>query len=195
MTRVAIIEYNAGNTLSVSSALLRLGADVVVSRQVDEIRSADKVIFPGVGHAAAAVNWLKHFDLFDFITELSQPVLGICLGMQLMSSFCEEGQVSGLNLFDAECLRFELDGLKVPHMGWNQVSHQNENIFKDISQESYFYFVHSYRISVCADTIAECEYGSPFSAALRKENFFGVQFHPEKSGEAGQKLLSNFLAL
>ena len=196
MSKVVIIEYNAGNTLSVESALRRSGAEVVLSRNPEIIKSADKVIFPGVGHAAAAMKSLNEFSLTKLIKQLKQPVLGICLGMQLLASFCEEGHTQGFSIINADCSLFKETNLKVPHMGWNSVSFKaSQPLFKNIKDNSYFYFVHSYRLPVTEETIGICNYGSDFSAAVQKNNFYGVQFHPEKSSDAGQQIFSNFLNL
>lgn len=187
--RVAVIDYGAGNLTSLKYALQRCGvSNVQITSDRGVIRAADRVIFPGVGHAAFAMQSLKAMKLDQLIPELKQPVLGICLGMQLMCSYSEEGEVQGLGIFDAGVRRFGL-GLKVPHMGWNIANFSNE-LFED----NYFYFVHSYFVELCPQTVATTDYGTTFSAVLRHDNFTGCQFHPEKSGKAGEHFLKQFLS-
>lgn len=181
--KLVIIDYSAGNTESVRFALQRLGVEAVLSDDHNEIVSADKVIFPGVGHAKAAMEVLKEKKLDVLIPQLKQPVLGICLGMQLMCGYSEEGNTSCLGIFEHSVKLFEAS-LKVPHMGWNTTSAVDAD---------WYYFVHSYYVPVVNETTMVCNYGLDFSAAIQKDNFYGVQFHPEKSGVAGEKLLNKFL--
>lgn len=190
----AIVKYNAGNTQSVENAVKRLGFDCIVTADKDILLAADNVIFPGVGHAATAMAHLKATGLDTLLPQLKQPVLGICLGLQLMCRFTEEGNIPGLGIFDVDVAKFPPTDI-VPHMGWNNVSHNGNSLFKDIAQDDHFYFVHSYYAALCTETIAGCDYILPYSAALQKNNFYAVQFHPEKSGTAGEQLLKNFLSL
>ncbi|OQP32754.1 imidazole glycerol phosphate synthase subunit HisH [Pantoea latae] len=194
---VVILDTGCANLSSVKWAVERLGYTPDVSRDPDVVLRADKLFLPGVGTARAAMNQLEERDLVDLIKACTQPVLGICLGMQLLGSSSEEnGGVSTLNIIDAECGLMETRGLPLPHMGWNQITAQAGNhLFRGIDEESYFYFVHSYAMPVNASTIAQCDYGQPFTAAVQKDNFFGVQFHPERSGKAGAQLLKNFLEM
>jgi glutamine amidotransferase len=191
---IAIIQYNAGNIRSVENALHRLGYDCLVTDHPDEIKAADKVIFPGVGEAGSAMNYLKEKGLDQLIKSLKQPVLGICLGQQLMCLHSTEGDTSCLGIFDAQVKKFPPREL-VPHMGWNNLSSFNGDLFKDIRQSDNFYFVHSYYCELSKETAAICDYILPFSAAIQKDNFYGTQFHPEKSDSAGEQVLRNFLAL
>ncbi|MGB1080646.1 MAG: imidazole glycerol phosphate synthase subunit HisH [Flavobacteriaceae bacterium] len=191
--KVVIIDYGAGNIQSIRFALERLGAIAVLSHDAEEIQQATHVIFPGVGEASSAMEKLCATGLDKVIPTLTQPVLGICLGMQLMCRSSEEGNTKGLGVFDTEVLRFTTD-LNVPHMGWNTVDGSG-NLFLNIPQNSHFYLVHSYYANVCNDTVASCTYDIPFSATLARDNFFGTQFHPEKSGGVGATLLQNFLNL
>lgn len=194
---VAIIKYNAGNICSVDYALRRLGVEAVVTADPNVLRSVDKVIFPGVGEAKMTMKYLKSTGLDRVIKELRQPVLGICLGMQLMCSYSEEGNVDCLNIFDVKVKRFTSasSSEKVPHMGWNHIDNLKSDLFRDFKKEEFVYFVHSFYVPVCQYTIAETDYIHPFSAALNKDNFYATQFHPEKSGEIGEKILENFLRL
>ncbi len=193
---VAIIKYNAGNTFSVQQAMNRLGATTLITDDAEAISAADKVIFPGVGEASTAMKYLKDRNLDTLLLQLTQPVLGICLGMQLMCTHSEEGDTPTLRLFQPRVQRFLSQNDKVPHMGWNTVISNNNPLFNAIAPDAYFYFVHSYYASISPDTIASCQYAqTTFSAALHKNNFYGVQFHPEKSGDAGIQLLRNFLTL
>ena len=191
---IAIIDYGAGNIQSIRFAMERLGFSTILTNKVDEIQQADRVIFPGVGEASSAMTKLQASRLDTLIPTLTQPVLGICLGMQLMCNHSEEGNTKGLGIFDTEVKRFD-NQLKVPHMGWNTSSHVESGLFEDIGDQSYFYMVHSYYAKMCDQTIASMNYGLEFSTALQKDNFYGVQFHPEKSSKAGAQLLQNFLEL
>lgn len=194
---IAIIDYDMGNIRSVENALHRLGVEYKLTADPAEIRKADRVILPGVGHCGQAVENLRERGLVDVIKDLRRPVLGICVGMQAMCRHTEEGDADGLGIFDARVTRFDDSlGLKVPHMGWNQISNLDSKLLRDIRGGEYVYFVHSYYASLGPDTIATTTYGSVmFSAALKYENFYGTQFHPEKSGDAGSRILSNFLKL
>ena len=189
MKKVAIIDYGAGNLHSVMYALERLGVDPIITDNKSVLSSADLVIFPGVGHAQAAMKALHAKELVDFIPTLKQPVLGICLGMQLMCRHTEEGDVDGLGIFDVDVLRFKGD-FKVPHMGWNGLM-EGRSILENI--ENDVYFVHSYYVPVVSETIAITDYNGTFSSALQKDNFYACQFHPEKSGVLGEQILKNFL--
>ena len=193
---IAIVDYKMGNLRSVENALRRLGADFVVTADADVIRRADKVLLPGVGNAAEAMDNLRAADLVDVIRSLRQPVLGICVGMQVMCRHSEEGDVDCLGIFDARVKRFvPAPEVKVPHMGWNKIGNLETKLFKDLDGGSYVYFVHSYYPELCPDTIATATHGVMFSAALKYENFYGTQFHPEKSGAVGAQILKNFLEL
>ena len=191
---VTIIKYNAGNVESVQNALFRLGAESRVSDDFDEIKSADRVIFPGVGEASSAMNYLRNSGLARLIPELKQPVLGICLGQQLMCRNLEEGNVSGLGIFDVDVRKFPAEDI-VPHMGWNSLKNLKNPLFESISEDEDVYFVHSYYCENSEYSIAECDYILTFGAALQKNNFYATQFHPEKSGKTGAKILENFLEL
>lgn len=191
---IVIIDYDAGNIQSVKYAFERLGIIPVVSNCKEVIRNADKVIFPGVGEASWAMNSLKKNDLADLIPGLKQPVLGICLGMQLMCESTEEGDTTALGIFPVQVKRFTNE-MKVPHMGWNQLNKLSGDLLKGIDKNEFAYFVHSYYVPVIEETIAACNYILPFSAALQKDNFYACQFHPEKSGDVGVKILENFINL
>jgi len=193
MKQVAIIDYGAGNVQSVRFAFERLGVKTVVTSDSSEIQSATHVIFPGVGHAKAAKSHLIETGLIDFIKTLNQPVLGICLGMQLLCKQTEEGPTEGLQIFDTNVAKFNVN-LKVPAVGWAPVKPNNHPLFERLHNEQ-FYFVHSYYAQLSEQTIALADYEIPYSAALANNNFIGVQFHPERSGEAGEQLLNNFLKL
>jgi glutamine amidotransferase len=193
MKQVAIIDYGAGNVQSVRFAFERLGVKTVVTSDSSEIQSATHVIFPGVGHAKAAKSHLIQTGLIDFIKTLNQPVLGICLGMQLLCKQTEEGPTEGLQIFDTNVAKFNVN-LKVPAVGWAPVKPNNHPLFERLHNEQ-FYFVHSYYAQLSEQTIALADYEIPYSAALANNNFIGVQFHPERSGEAGEQLLNNFLKL
>ncbi|WP_282126826.1 imidazole glycerol phosphate synthase subunit HisH [Marinifilum flexuosum] len=191
---IVIIDYDAGNIQSVKYAFERLGITPIVSKDKEVIRNADKVIFPGVGEASWAMNSLKENDLIDLIPDLKQPVLGICLGMQLMCESTEEGNTKALGIFPVSVKRFTNEQ-KVPHMGWNQLDDLKGRLLKGINTSEFTYFVHSYYVPLIEETIASCDYIVPFSAALQKENFYACQFHPEKSGDVGVKILENFINL
>lgn len=191
---VAVVKYNAGNIRSMSCALQRLGIQPVVTDDPAQLRDADKVIFPGVGEASTAMKYLRDRKLDTMLTSLTQPFLGVCLGLQLMCSHTEEHDADCLNIF-SEKVKLFTGELKVPHMGWNTLNSMKGKLFEGIPDHSYVYFVHSYYVDYGADTIAACDYGHRFSAAVGKNNFYGVQFHPEKSGETGESILRNFLTL
>ena len=193
---IAIVDYKMGNLRSVENALRRLGAEFTVTADADVIRSADRVLLPGVGNASQAMENLREAGLVDVIRSLRQPVLGICVGMQVMCRHSEEGDVDCLGIFDARVKRFvPAPEVKVPHMGWNRIGNLETKLFKDLDGGSYVYFVHSYYPELCPDTIATATHGVMFSAALKYENFYGTQFHPEKSGDVGERMISNFLKL
>lgn len=194
---VAILDTGCANLLSVKSSIVRLGYDPVVSRDADVVLRADKLFLPGVGTAQAAMDQIRERDLAELIQACTQPVLGICLGMQILGSHSDENQgVQTLGIIDEPVLKMTDFGLPLPHMGWNRVYPKaGDRLFRDIEDGEYFYFVHSYAMPVCANTIAQASYGEPFTAAVQKDNFYGVQFHPERSGAAGAKLLKNFLEM
>lgn len=191
---IAIIDYGAGNIKSIQFAFKRLGFDAILTNNTETIKQADKVIFPGVGEAGHAMNMLKNSGLDKLIPNLKQPVLGICLGMQLLCNHTEESNIKGLGIFNVDVKRFS-NTVKVPQMGWNTITNLNSDLFKDVSENEYMYLVHSYYALKCGDTIATTHYEIDYSSALQKENFFGVQFHPEKSGKYGEQILKNFLNL
>ncbi|MFY8008542.1 MAG: imidazole glycerol phosphate synthase subunit HisH [Flavobacterium sp.] len=191
---IAIVKYNAGNITSVQNALERLGYSSMVTDDPKLIQQAEKVIFPGVGEASSAMQYLREKGLDEVIKNLSQPVLGICLGQQLMCRFSEEGNTECLGIFDTSVKKFE-PRLKVPHMGWNNISKLKSDLYKGISTEENFYFVHSFYAEISQETTAVCDYIVPFSASMQKNNFYATQFHPEKSSQAGEQLLLNFLKL
>lgn len=194
---IVIIKYNAGNIFSVDSAMKRLNVDAIVTDDKELIRKADKVIFPGVGEASTTMKYLKDNGLDTLIKDLKQPVLGICLGMQLMCKHSEEGDVDCLNIFDVDVKRFipQKHEDKIPHMGWNTITDVKNPLFDALLENQYVYFVHSYYVPVNADTAAITDYILPFSAALHTQNFYATQFHPEKSGGVGEHILTNFLKL
>ncbi len=196
--KVAIIKYNAGNIYSVYCAVTRLGAEAVITDDVEEIKSADKVIFPGVGEARAAMEYLNEKGLSDVIRSLKQPVLGICIGMQLMCKHSEEGDVDCLGIFDVPVVRFNPSdkAMKVPQVGWNQITDFDGcPLYKDVKEGDYVYYVHSYHVPVCPWSIAQTDYVHPYSASLHKDNFWATQFHPEKSGSVGEQIIANFLKM
>ena len=193
---IAIIDYKMGNLRSVENALKRLGAEFVVTADAEVIRRADRVLLPGVGNAAEAMENLRKADLEDVIRSLRRPVLGICVGMQVMCRHSEEGDAKCLGIFDARVKRFVPTAEeKVPHMGWNSIGNLESKLFKDIKGGEMVYYVHSYYPELCPDTIATTRHGVMFSAALKYENFYGTQFHPEKSGDVGERIIANFLKL
>ena len=192
--KIVIINYGAGNIQSVQFALKRLGFEGVLSNNADEILSADKVIFPGVGEASSAMKKLKEIGLDKIILSLKQPVLGICLGMQLMCHSSEEGNTKGLGIFDVDVVKFS-NSVKVPQMGWNTIYNLKSPLFEGISENEYMYLVHSFYAPKCSEAIALTNYEMEYATALQKDNFYGVQFHPEKSGKFGEQILSNFLIL
>ena len=191
---VAIIDYDAGNVRSLQFALERLGVESVLTADSEVIKTAKKVIFPGQGAAGSAMEKLQQIGLDQLIPTLQQPVLGICLGMQLLCDATEEGDVKGLGIVSGKVIRFS-DHVKVPQMGWNTISKLQTTLFKGIKEEDFMYLVHSYYVPLLPETIAQSNYDGAYSVALQKDNFYGVQFHPEKSSTAGSQLLQNFLAL
>lgn len=198
--KVVVIKYNAGNIMSVDYALQRLGISPIVTDDFETILSADKVIFPGVGEASTTMEYLKSKKLDQVIAGLKQPVLGICLGLQLMCRHSEEGDTTCIGIFNEEVIKFKHETsletrIKVPHMGWNNLYDLKSSLFSDDMENRYAYFVHSYYAATGPDTIASCNYGVIFSAALHKDNFYATQFHPEKSGKPGYQLLKNFMEL
>jgi glutamine amidotransferase len=192
--KIVIINYGAGNIQSIMFAIERLGFKAVLSNDPAEIKSADKVIFPGVGEASYAMKMLKQSGLDTLIPTLKQPVLGICLGMQLMCNKSEEGNTEGLGIFDVNVIKFS-PKVKVPQMGWNTISNLKSDLFKGIAEKEYMYLVHSFYAPNCAEAIATTNYELEYASALQKDNFYGTQFHPEKSGAVGEKILENFLKL
>ena len=191
---IALVKYNAGNIQSVKNAIERLGFSCLVTDDETELKSAEKVIFPGVGEASSAMNYLKKRKLDEIIKNLKQPVLGICLGQQLMCNFSEENDTKCLGIFDVNVKKFEAKE-KVPHMGWNNLSEIKSGLFNGISSETDFYFVHSYYAEIGENTTSVCDYINPFSASMQKDNFYATQFHPEKSSKNGEQLLLHFLQL
>jgi len=198
---IAIIKYNAGNVQSVLYALQRLGVNAIVTDNHKEINAADKVVFPGVGNASSAMQYLKGTGLDQLIISLQQPVLGICLGLQLLCNFSEEGSTKCLGIFDTQVKKFDqssfqnknLVPVKIPHMGWNNIYNLSTSLMKGVPENSFVYYVHSYYAELSPQTIATTDYIIPYSAAIKKDNFYGVQFHTEKSASAGEQILSNFL--
>lgn len=200
--KIAIVKYNAGNVQSVLYALQRLGINAVVTGDKEEILRADKVIFPGVGHAGSAMEYLQKHNLDKLIISLTQPVLGICLGLQLMCNWSEEGDTNCLGIFNVDVNKFDNAVLKnnsahvkIPHMGWNNIYDLKSPLFEGVKENSFVYFVHSYYAEMAPETIATTDYILPFSAAIHRDNFYGVQFHTEKSADAGIQIISNFLKL
>ncbi len=195
--KLAIIKYNAGNIQSVLYALERIGMEAIVTDDHAAIKAADKVIFPGVGEASTAMNYLKERGLDTVIKNLEQPVLGICLGMQLMCAYSEENDTECLGIFEEPVKWFKTDqpGIKIPQMGWNTIYDLKTDLFKEIKENSYAYFVHGYYAALGEHTIATTDYIQPYSSALHKNNFYGTQFHPEKSAGVGEQILKNFIVL
>lgn len=196
--KIAIIKYNAGNIMSVEYAMQRLGIEAEVTPDKEKILSAEKVIFPGVGEASTTMAYLKKHKLDELIRSLKQPVLGICLGMQLMCRHSEENDVDCLGIFEEDVVRFVPEpGMenitKVPHMGWNEIFDLNSALFDSSIENQFVYFVHSYYATKGEHTAAICNYITPFTAALHKDNFYATQFHPEKSGSVGERILKNFI--
>jgi len=195
MNEIAIIKYNAGNVQSVQYALQRIGAESVVTDDADVIRNASKVIFPGVGHANAAMTYLRERELDKVIVSLQQPVLGICLGLQLLCNHSEEGDTKCMGIFDTEVKLFESTAVKIPQIGWNNIYDYRSVLFNGLTEGAFVYTVHSYFAAACKETTAKTDYVLPYSAALQKDNFYAVQFHPEKSGKIGEVILKNFIQL
>jgi glutamine amidotransferase len=191
---IAIVKYNAGNIRSVQNALMRLGYESIITDDPERLTCADKVIFPGVGEAGSAMKYLVSRGLDRTLVSLKQPVLGICLGLQLMCRISEEGNTRCLGIFDTDVKLFPAAG-KVPHMGWNSFTSIKGELFIDVSAQEDVYYVHSYYAEISSSTIATCEYILPFSAAMQYKNFYATQFHPEKSASAGEKILQNFLKI
>jgi glutamine amidotransferase len=200
--KVSIIKYNAGNVQSVLFALERIGINAIVTDDKDLLTTSDKVIFPGVGEASSAMKYLKEKNLDEVIVNLQQPVLGICLGMQLMCQYSEEGNTNCLGIFDNKIKRFlspfeggaqRAGDVKVPQIGWNTIYNLKTNLYQGIKENEYMYFVHSYYAEISEHTIAKTNYGLEYSSSLQKNNFYAAQFHPEKSSDAGQQLLENFI--
>lgn len=195
--KIAIIDYNAGNIQSVQFALQRLGVNGILTDNAEEILSADKVIFPGVGEANSTMNHLRKLGLEKVIPHLKQPVLGVCLGMQLMCNHSEENDTTCLNIIPQKVIRFRPTSkeIKVPHVGWNNISVKKDSWISQKTSEEYVYFVHSYFVEIGEFTVATTDYVQPFSAALQKDNFYATQFHPEKSGSIGEQILKDFLKI
>jgi len=191
---LVIIDYGAGNIKSIQFAFKRLGYDAILSNDPEVIKSADRVIFPGVGEASSAMRMLKQSGLDKVIPKLKQPVLGICLGMQLMCKSTEEGDTNGLGIFEVEVKRFST-AVKVPQMGWNTIRNLKSNLFSNIKDDEFMYLVHSFYAEMCLEAISSTNYELEYASALQKDNFYGVQFHPEKSSVAGEQILRNFLEL
>lgn len=192
--KIAIINYGAGNIQSIKFAFRRLGYEAMLTDDAEKIKNADKVIFPGVGEASSAMKMLRESKLDELIPELRQPVLGICLGMQLMCHSSEEGNTKGLGIFDVDVIKFS-NRVKVPQIGWNEISNLKTDLFKGVYEKEHIYLVHSFYAPLCNETIAESDYELTYSSALAKDNFYGVQFHPEKSSDVGEQILKNFLEL
>ena len=195
--KVAVVKYNAGNIYSVIHALQRLGVTPVLTDNPEELQKADKVLFPGQGEASNAMRSLREHNLDKVIRNLKNPILGICIGQQLMCRHSEEGNTDCLGIFDVDVLKFQPQKHedKVPHMGWNQLENPTSELFKGFTEGEFVYFVHSFYVPVCENTIATTNYILPYSAALHKDNFYATQFHPEKSGSVGERIIKNFLEL
>lgn len=194
---IAIVKYNAGNMFSVVNALKRLGITPQITDEAEQLQKADRVLFPGQGNAKTAMDYLRQHGLDKIITGLRQPVLGICVGQQLLCRHSEEGDTPCLGIFDVDVKMFVPNhhDEKVPAMGWNELTHLKSPLFKGLHEGNYTYFVHSYYVPVCEDTIAQANYILPYSAAIHKKNFWATQFHPEKSGQVGETILRNFLEI
>ena len=193
--KIAIVKYNAGNVESVKNALNRLGIEPILTDEAETLQAADKVIFPGVGEASTAMNYLREKRLDEVIKSLEKPVLGVCLGMQLLCSYSDENETACLGILPYTVRKFVSDTLKVPQIGWNNIFNLQGKIFDGVTENSFVYFVHSFYVESGAETVATCDYGLNFSAAAQHKNFYAVQFHPEKSGEIGAKILENFLKI
>lgn len=193
--KIAIVKYNAGNIESVKNALNRLSITPILTDDAETLKSADKVIFPGVGEASTAMKYLKERNLDETIKSLTQPVLGICLGMQLLCNFSSENTTECLGILPFQVRKFKSDKLKIPHIGWNTIFDLKSRLFESIAENSYFYFVHSFYVENSTETTAKCNYEKDFSAAIEYKNFYATQFHPEKSGETGARILENFLKI
>lgn len=193
--KVAIVKYNAGNVESVKNALNRLNIEPVISDDAETLQTADKVIFPGVGEASTAMKYLRERRLDQVIKSLNQPVLGICLGMQLLCDFSEENATKCLGILPNKVRKFDSQSLKIPQIGWNNIFDLKGKLFSEIEENSYFYFVHGYYVESSTETTATADYGVNFSCAIEHKNFYAVQFHPEKSGKVGAKILENFLKI
>lgn len=193
--KIAILKYNAGNTASVKNALVRLGIEPVITDCPEILREADRVIFPGVGEASSAMNYLRSRRLDEAIINLKQPVLGICLGMHLLCAASEENEARCLEIMPVRVRKFSSNDLKIPHIGWNTVFNLKSELFEGIGENSFVYFVHSFYVEKHVSTIASADYAASFSAAVRYKNFYAVQFHPEKSGTVGARILENFLKI
>lgn len=191
--KLAIIKYNGGNVQSVIFALNRLGIEPVLTNNPDELASADKIIFPGVGEAGSCMQSIRESRLDTLIPTLKQPVLGICVGLQLMCNYSEEGNTKGLKIFDTDVKKFNSNEFKIPQMGWNTIQTLKSPLFNGVDEKSYVYYVHSYAAELCHNTIATTDYTKPYSAALQKNNFYAVQFHTEKSSKVGGLILKNFI--
>ena len=197
--KISIIDTGSANLNSVVQAFKRIGYEAIVSSEISELQNADRLVLPGVGTAAAVMDGINKYKLRDFILETQKPLLGICLGMQIQATDSEEvplGQdrvIECLDIVKARCVKLKCDGLRLPHMGWNTVNHTDHPLFSDIKQDAYFYFDHSFAMQTGDYTIGKTTYGTEFSSAIAKDNFMGVQFHPEKSSAAGEQLLTNFI--
>lgn len=192
--KIVILDYGAGNIQSIKFAIKRLGFEAALSHDPKEIKKADRVVFPGVGEASSAMAKLRNTRLDELVPQLTRPVLGICLGMQLMCKTSEEGNTKGLGIFDVDVVKFPA-AVKIPQIGWNQITNLQSSLFRSVPNNSHIYLVHSFYAPLAKDTVATSEYALPYSAALHRDNFYGTQFHPEKSGTIGSRILQNFLEL